>query len=282
MPHFNTSPRVGVIAMEVPKMTYYEPALEITSLRPWVPGQPATHQHTHNPKDPLPIEIDGFLIPNDFGMRIYFESLSTKGLEWCVILRITIGAEGIPKTKSIEVMGDGLVKQDQTDEVIYTNVNRIERIHLEIVTQELRRLEALSIKLAAETWGYNRQLASWHHNISPDEPLGKLERQKKLKSLEKEIMNRVSYRKIDDIFLRRISKLFKEGKKMGQSPYDHIMDVIGREESRDVKLKTVQRWITDARKNGYLLESKEKKVSAPKAGSKSKSKTKRGSNGNTD
>jgi hypothetical protein len=209
-------------------------------------------------------------------MRIYFESLSTKGLEWSVILRITIGAEGMAKTKSIEVMGDGLVKQDWTDEVIYTNVNRVERIHLEIVTQELRRLEALSIKLAAETWGYNRQLASWHHNISPDKPLSKLERQKKLKSLEKEIMNRVSYRKIDDIFLRRISKLFKEGKKRGQSPYEHIMDVISREESRDVKLKTVQRWITDARKNGYLLESKEKKVSATKAGSKPKSKAKKG------
>jgi hypothetical protein len=237
--------------MVAPKMSYYEPTSEITSLHTWLPGQALGQEHLQSPEYPAPIEIDGFLIPSEFGMRIYFESLSTKGLEWCVSLQINIGLEGIPKTTSIQVMGDGLVEQIWTDEVIYTNVNRVERIHLEIATQELRRLEALSIKLAAETWEYNKQLASWQY-ITIDKPLNKLQVQKKLKSLEKEIMNRISYRKIDDIFLKRISKLFNEGEKKGISPYQHIGDVIGREESKDVPLKTIQRWVTNSRKFGFL------------------------------
>lgn len=232
-------------------MSYYEPISDFTRLHAWVPEQAASHQHLHNSEDPTPIEIDGFLIPNDFGMRIYFESLSTKGLDWCVSLQINIGPEGIPKTTSLEVMGDGLMEQIWTDEVVFTNVNRVERTHLEIVTQELRRLEALSIKLAVETWEYNRKLASWQY-IAFDESMSKLQAQKKLKSLEKEIMNRVSYRKIDDVFLKHISKLFKEGKKKGISPYEHIIEIISREESRDIPLKTVQRWVTDARKFNFL------------------------------
>ena len=65
-------------------------------------------------------------------------------------------------------------------------------------------------------------------------------------------MNRTAYRKIDNHFQERISKLFEKAVKDGVSPYAYIMEVIGREESRVISLKTAQRWVTTARKNGFL------------------------------
>ena len=261
--------------MTEPKTSYYEPTSDFTRLRSWVPGQASNHQYVHNPEDPRPIEIYGHLIPSDFGMRIYFESFSTKGLEWCVSLQIHIGLAGIPKTTSIEVFGDGRVEQKLTGEVVYTNVDRVERTHIEFVAKELRRLEALSVKLAVETWRYNTELAAWGW-VAADRTKDKSQAQKRLKSLEREIMNRVSYRKIDDIFLRRIAQLFLEGQKKGMSPYRYIADQISREDSPLIKLKTVQRWVTSARKKGLLPAPISNKVSASKAGSKPKSKAKKG------
>lgn len=267
MPHFFTSLQSGVNEMTDPKMSDYKPTSDFTRLRSWIPEQASNYQYLHDPEDPTPIEIYGHLIPSDFGMRIYFESFSTKGLEWCVSLQIHIGLEGIPKTTSIEVFGDGQVEQKFTGEVVYTNVDRIERTHIEFVTKELRRLEALSVKLAAETWRYNTQLAAWGW-VAADRTNDKSQAQKRLKSLEREIMNRVSYRKIDDIFLRRIAQLFLEGQRKGISPYRYIADQISREDSPLIKLKTVQRWVTNARKKGILPAPTSKKVSATKAESK--------------
>ena len=275
MPHFFTSLALGDIEMEVPKMTYFEPASDITRLNSWKPGQNPKRQPRHNSQDPTPVEIEGFLIPNSFGMKIYFESLSNKGMDWSVTLNLKTGAAGIPKTSSIEVEGDGHLEQKWNDEVVFTNSNRVERKHLEIATQELRRLEALSIMLAAETWTYDKKLKSWQF-CAVDELRNIDQARKQLKRLEKEIMNRVSYRKIDDVFLKQIADLFKQGKERGESPYGYIAEEMKSAVADKVPRKTVQRWVTDARKAGYLKDTKVKKVSASKAGSKPKSKAKKG------
>jgi len=275
MPHFDTSLGKGDTEMEVPKMTYFEPASDITRLNSWKPGQDPKRQLKHNPQDPSPIEIEGFLIPDCFGMKIYFESSSNKGMDWRVTLNLKIGPEGIPKTSSIEVSGDGHLEQKWNDDVVFIYANRVERKYLEIATQELRRLEALSIMLAAETWRYDEKLKSWQFRPA-DELKNRIQVQKQLKRLEKEIMNRVSYRKIDDVFLKQIAELFKQGKNRSKSPYGYIAEEMKSAVADVVPLKTVQRWVTAARKAGYLKDSDTKKVSAKKAGSKPKTKAKKG------
>jgi len=275
MPHFCTSLEKGDTEMEVPKMTYFEPASDITRLNSWKPGQDPKRKLRHNSLDPTPVEIEGFLIPNSFSMKIYFESLSNKGMDWSVTLNLKIGATGIPKTSSIEVEGDGHLEQKWNDEILFTNLNRVERKYLEIVTQELRRLEALSIMLAAEVWTYDKKLKSWQF-CAADESKDMAQARKQLKRLEKEIMNRVSYRKIDDVFLKQVAELFKQGKKRGVSPYGYISEEMKSAVADEVPRKTVQRWVTEARKAGYLKDPETKKISAKKAGSKPKTKAKKG------
>jgi hypothetical protein len=275
MPHFCTSLGKGDTEMEIPKMTYFEPASDITRLNSWKSGQDPKRQLKHNPQDPSPIEIEGILVPNFFGMKIYFESPNNKGMDWCVTLHLRIGPSGIPKTSSIEVSGDGHLKHKWDDDVVFVDENRVERKHLEIATQELRRLEALSIMLAAETWTYDKKLNSWQFRAGNE--VGDIaQARKQLKRLEKEIMNRVSYRKIDDVFLKQVAELFKQGKKRGVSPYGYISDEMKSAVADEVPRKTVQRWVTEARKAGYLKDPETKKVSANKVGSKPKTKAKKG------
>ena len=260
--------------MESLKLTGYEPVNKIAFLM----GTPTESQFKKSKKSsegiPQPIEVDGYLIPNAFGIKFYFSSLKSKGLEWSAILEIDVGQDAIPRTISMNVSGDSyLVKGNQRSKL--TSPARVERYHLELVSQELRRLEALSIAIAAETWIFSFETNQWHFYFF-DNAKDLIQHRKDLKVLEKKVINKTAYRKLDNHFQERISSLYVNAVREQISPYRHIMDVIGREESRVISLKTAQRWVTTARKNGYLQLTVKKKVSASKAGSKPKSKAKKG------
>ena len=260
--------------MESLKITGFEPVTEIAFLI----GTPTGSQFKKSKKSsegiPQPIEVDGYLIPNAFGIKFYFSSLKSKGLEWSAVLEIEVGQDAIPRTVSMNVSGDSfLVKGNQRSKI--TSPARVERYHLELVSQELRRLEALSVAIAAESWIFSFETNQWHFYFF-DNAQDLMQHRKDLKVLENKIMNKTAYRKIDNHFQERISNLYVNAVRQQISPYTHIMDVIGREESRVISLKTAQRWVTTARKNGYLQLTLKKKVSASKAGSKPKSKVKKG------
>lgn len=260
--------------MESLKITGFEPVTEIAFLI----GTPTGSQFKKSKKSsegiPQPIEVDGYLIPNAFGIKFFFSSLKSKGLEWSAVLEIEVGQDAIPRTVSMNVFGDSfLVKGNQRSKI--SSPARVERYHLELVSQELRRLEALSVAIAAESWIFSFETNQWHFYFF-DNAKDLMQHKKVLKVLEKKVMNKTAYRKIDNHFQERISSLYVKAVRLQISPYRHIMDVIGREESRIISLKTAQRWVTTARKNGYLQLTVKKKVSATKAGSKPKSKTKKG------
>jgi len=260
--------------MESLKITGYEPVTKIAYLM----GTPTGSQFKKSRKPsegiPQPIEVDGYLLPNAFGIKFYFSSLKSKGLEWSAILEIEVGQDAIPRTVSMNVFGDSfLVKGNQRSKI--TSPARVERYQLELVSQELRRLEALSVAIAAETWIFSFETNQWHFYFF-ENAKDLMQHKKDLKVLEKKVMNKTAYRKLDNHFQERISSLYVQAVRQQISPYEHIMDVIGREESRVISLKTAQRWVTTSRKNGYLKLTVKKKGSASKAGSKPKSKAKKG------
>jgi hypothetical protein len=260
--------------MNTLKLTGYEPVSEIAFLKGTSAGEPFMMSKKSSMESPQPIEVDGFYIPDKFGMRLYFSSFKKKTVEWCTTLEIEVGKDGIPRTVSMSVSGDSFSVQDNQRRKL-ASLARVEKNHLELVAQELRRLEALSVSIAAELWTFDFETKQWVFYFF-DNPQDLAQNRRDLKALEKQIMNRTAYRKIDNHFQERISSLFEKAVKDGVSPYAYIMEVIGREESRVISLKTVQRWVTTARKNGFLRLTIKKKVSAKKVGSKTKTKAKKG------
>jgi hypothetical protein len=256
------------------KLTGYEPVSEVAFLVGSPAGAPFKKSKKSSAQSPQPIEVDGYYIPDKFGMRLYFSSFKNKGAEWCATLDIEVGKDGIPRTVSMSVSGDSFSVQGNQRRKL-TSLARVEKNHLELVAQELRRLEALSVAIAASTWSFSPKTKQWHFYFF-DNSQDLAQQRKDLKAFEKEVMNRTAYRKIDNHFQERIASLFVKAVGDGISPYKYIMDVIGREESRVISLKTAQRWVTTARKNGFLQLTIKKKVSAKKAGSKPKSKAKKG------
>jgi hypothetical protein len=250
--------------MNTLKLTGYEPVSQVAFLGTTSAGEPFKKSKKSSVQSPQPIEVDGFYIPDKFGMRLYFSSFKNKGVEWFVTLEIEVGKDGIPRTVSANVSGDSFSIQGNQRRKL-TSLARVEKTHLELVAQELRRLEALSVSIAAETWTFDLKTKKWHFYFF-DNPQDVAQNRKDLKVFEKEIMNRTAYRKIDNHFQERISRLFEKAVKDGVSPYAYIMEVIGREESRVISLKTAQRWVTTARKNGFLQLTIKKKVSAKKVG----------------
>ena len=207
------------------------------------------------------------------------ESPSNKnGLNWSVELRIRIASLGTPVLESLTHRGLSIQKQITVDGIgnyVFTAEHSgVSRKQIALVEKNLSELIDQSLSLMLES-----------HFPTPDGGFTVLSRvrkvdQKDLLRFRKEMRNRAAKTRLTPEFLSTIAKIYQEevarSKKAGDRcrTTEVIREATGFRSSRG----TVEAWVSKARSDGFLSETEKKKVSAPKAGSKSKTKQRRGSN----
>ena len=199
-----------------------------------------------------PVEIKKmYKVPKNFEVGFFYESLTIgKKLRWRVIFQIQVSDDGTPNTKDISITGDNFAKEPQH---IYKDSNRGERVNSEalfLVGRSLRKLEVRALTLALQTFRYfnDSQIkgeGTWTNNFMT---LSK----KEIRAIEKDTLNRVSYKKNSPEFLKQISKLYQDAEKAGLPPVKFIQDEIGTQELRNVERRTAENWVRVARAKEHL------------------------------
>ena len=201
--------------------------------------------------------------------------LNNNGFNWSVELRIQIGDLGTPIVTSLSQRG--LTQQNQividglgNYQVIQAHAG-ISRKQIAIVEKNLRLLIDYSLSVALQT---HSPVAGGFTLLSTTRKIS----EKDLKRFRKEMIDRSAKTKLTPEFLSYISEIYISEVKRAEKAKDRcrttevIQEATGFQSSKG----TVEAWVTRARKEGFLPPVSYKKVSASKAGSKSKSKTKKG------
>lgn len=201
--------------------------------------------------------------------------LSNNSSNWSVELRIQIGDLGTPMVTSISQRG-----LTQQDEIVIDGLGNyqviephtgVSRKQIAIVEKNLRLLIDYSLSIALQT---HSPVAGGFTLLSTTRKIS----EKDLKRFRKEMIDRSAKTKLTPEFLSFISRIYISEVKRAEKAKDRcrttevIQEATGFQSSKG----TVETWVSRARKEGFLPPVSYKKVSASKAGSKSKSKTKKG------
>lgn len=201
--------------------------------------------------------------------------LSNNGFNWSVELRIQIGDLGTPIVTSLSQRG--LTQQNQividglgNYQVIQPHAG-VSRKQIAIVEKNLRLLIDYSLSIALQT---HSPVAGGFTLLSTTRKIS----EKDLKRFRKEMIDRSAKTKLTPEFLSYISEIYISEVKRAEKAKDRcrttevIQEATGFQSSKG----TVEVWVSKARKEGFLPPVSYKKVSASKAGSKPKSKAKKG------
>ena len=201
--------------------------------------------------------------------------LSKNGFNWSVELRIQIGDLGTPIVTSISQRG--LTQQDEividglgNYQVIQPHAG-VSRKQIAIVEKNLSLLIDYSLSIALKT---HSQVAGGFTLHSTTRKIS----EKDLKRFRKEMIDRSAKTKLTPEFLSYISKIYISEVMRAEKAKDRsrTTEVIREATGFQSSNKTVEAWVSRARKEGFLPPVSYKKVSASKAGNKAKSKNKKG------
>jgi len=217
-------------------------------------------------------------VPKEFVAHFLIKDespLNKNGLNWSVELRMQIGDLGTPIITSLTHRG-----LTQQNEIVIDGVGQyqfvethsgVSRKQIAIIEKNLSLLIDYSLSLALETHlpvdgGFT--VLSTSRNVS----------EKNLKRFRKEMSDRSAKTKLTPEFLSYISEIYIAEEKRAAKAKDRcrttevIREATGFQSSKGA----VEIWVSMARKGGYLPAKSHKKVSAKKAGSKPKTKAKKG------
>lgn len=201
--------------------------------------------------------------------------LSNNDFNWSVELRIQIGDLGTPIVTSISQRG-----LTQQDEIVIDGLGNyqviephagVSRKQIAIVEKNLRLLIDYSLSMALQT---HSPVADGFTLLSTTRKIS----EKDLKRFREEMISRSAKTKLTPEFLAYISKIYISEVKRAEKAKDRCRttEVIQEATGFQSSNKAVEVWVRRARKQGFLPPVSYKKVSASKAGSKTKSKVKRG------
>ncbi len=202
--------------------------------------------------------------------------INRNGLNWSVELRIKIGELGTPILKSLTHRGLSRQKEISIDAfgnyISTSEHSGVSRKQLALVEKNLGDLidKSLSLMLASHSpaTGEGFTVLSRNRKVS----------EKELMRFRKEMKNRSAKTKLTPEFLSDISKIYlaevARSKKAGDRC--RTTEVIWEATGFKSDKRTVEVWVSKARKEGFLPKSNKKKVSAKTAGSKLKTKAKKG------
>jgi hypothetical protein len=214
----------------------------------------------------VPREIVAYFLIKD-------ESPSNKnGLNWSVELRIRIGSLGTPNLQSLTLRGLSIQKQITVDGIgNYVSTaehSAVSRKQIALVEKNLSELIDQSLSLMLES-----------HLPTPDGGFTVLSRarkvdQKDLLRFRKEMRNRGAKTRLTPEFLSFIAKIYKDEVTRSKKAGDRCRttEVIWEATGFKSDKRTVETWVSKARREGFLTKTNKKKVSTTKAGSKSKTK----------
>ena len=216
------------------------------------------------PIDFAPIKLLEYQIPRRFKSFLLLSDENSKPRNWSVEFLFEIGVLGTPKV--IQVTPRGLTDQEEivldgkADYIFEEDHDSVTPRQLEMLQKHFRRLVIASLQIAIQTHTYQGDGSKhkWtvmkkNRNISREN----------LIAFSKEMANITAKTRLTDEFLKKIEEEHSDLKKNWK---------VGRFSGNDylatkylVDVKTIESWL-----------SKAKKVSAKKAGSKPKTKAKKG------
>jgi hypothetical protein len=218
----------------------------------------------------VPREIVAYFLIED-------ESPSNKnGLNWSVELRIKIGSLGTPFLQSLTHRGLSIQKQLTVDGIgNYVSTaehSAVSRKQIALVEKNLSELIDQSLSLMLES-----------HLPTPNGGFTVLSRarkvdQKDLLRFRKEMRNRAAKTRLTPEFLSFIAKIHREEVARSKKAGDRCRTTEVIREATGFKndKKTVEAWVSKARREGFLTKTDKKKVSATKAGRKKTTTKKKG------
>lgn len=202
-----------------------------------------------------PVELGDWIIPEQIECEFIIQGLQAKVRSvWKIELVIHIENK-IPHTKKISLSVEGkspLINRPLSE--------RIENSYLALTASQLRELEVLAIQSVRKRWKFNSTDRNWTRLE------GQEITKKEILAMKKEILNRTSYRTLDDQFLKEVAGLFIEAERKGERTNVFVANEIGRREGRFRSARTSEKWIAEARKKGFLALPNRKKTTTPKKG----------------
>ena len=225
------------------------------------------------------VELLKYQVPKEIVAHFLIKDeshLNRKGLNWSVELRIQIGELGTPILQSLTHRGLSMQREITIDGlgnyIITSEHSAVSRKQIGLVEKNLGNLldQSLSLMLKAhipaDRGGFT--ISSGSRKVQD----------KDLNMFRKEMKNRSAKTKLTPEFLLFVSKIYlgevERAKKAGDR--SRTTEVIWEATGFRSDKKTVEAWVAKARREGFLPPSVHKKVSAKKAGSKPKTKAKKG------
>ena len=224
------------------------------------------------------VELLNYQVPKEIVAYFLIKDeshLNRKGLNWSVELRIKIGELGTPILQSLTHRGLSMQREITIDGlgnyVITSEHSAVSRKQIGLVEKNLGNLLDQSLSLMLKTHLPDKG----GFTISPG---SRKVQTKDLNLFRKEMKNRSAKTKLTPEFLLFISKIYlgevERAKRAGDR--SRTTEVIWEATGFQSDKKTVEAWVAKARREGFLPPSVHKKISASKAGSMPKSKTKKG------
>lgn len=219
--------------------------------------------------------VDQFPLPREFVVEFWFRPLQSKELVlWPCKLVMEISSESFPRAIALTI---GRVDRSSKSGLKISQQLRLEKENIFAVSRDLRYLEAFAVALMANTLGlmemedgskswYERGKATGDFEDTPED----------FRILQNNVLKRTRNQKWSDDFLKDVSSLYIQAEILGKRTNLYIAEVIGIRRFEDIPAKTVQKWVAEARRRGFLTTSTRSKNSSPKTsvGSKKPSTTK--------
>lgn len=225
-----------------------------------------------------PVQLLSYTVPQDFVAHFLIRDETPLGrnvLNWSVELRIRIGEMGTPLLQSLTHRG--LTDQNQ---IIMNGLGNYLPLnqHMGVSRKQIATVE----KHLGDLLDFSLSLMLKSHQQTEDGGFTVLTQSRKisvgeLQRFRKEMKNRSAKTKLTPEFLKRISKIYLLEVARSQKAGDRCRttEAIWEATSFQSDKRTVETWVSKARKDGFLSESSKKKVSASTAGSKASPKARK-------
>jgi len=202
----------------------------------------------------VPVRIGDWDVPSAFKIQYIFESSTNyPGMYWAVEFTINVSAGGIVSSQEIVLKGANRYLGDNGTLHAADKEYPIEEFQLRKIMTNLRRLEALAIRVVVQTYvpePQSENLIKWIDIRGSDFT------DEELDSLERKVRNRTRYTKTNDYLMEFIvstcKKETQEAKRQERLPkYASVIETeyqIKFPDMPEPSRKTVERWIRETRK----------------------------------
>ena len=210
-----------------------------------------------------PVDFMGFTVPKEFSVEFACRSLNENARAyWTVELFVRMERGGVPRAIETRIKGDIYSSKSRVELALR---GRLEPQALQMVGNDLRYLEAVAVRVVANTWVF----APWKEGTTPERyewcDRTKLNFEdglaprfegdisfKTLKQIEREALQRSGYTRLSPEFLAEVARIYNLAVDQKKRTNIAVKDFFEVRDKQIYSIKTIQKWVAKARRDGFI------------------------------